>query len=397
MELSLKKILFHLSLFIITFITTTFAGAEWVYGKSVIIFNNSLIGVALNPAYTWIDFQSGMAYSIPFLLILTTHEFGHYFTAIYYKVRTTLPYYIPLPPFPLMFGTLGAVIRIKSPIQTKQQNFDIGIAGPLAGFVVALGSLWYGFATLPPPEYVFQFHPEYEKYGVGYANSVYSPEVMPKGTIDVILGKNLLFMFFEKFVADPARVPNVHEIMHYPFLLAGFLSLVFTSINLLPIGQLDGGHVLYGLLGFRGHRKVASAVFIAFLFYAGLGVVVPGRPVNFFGEIPFPLTIPFFIGFLYLCLAGLKWRWQNQLMTAVIIFSVQYFGVILFPGINGYSGWLLFAFLIGRVIGVLHPPSEIEAPLTKERKILGWIALAVFVLCFTPAPIDLLIATPPTP
>ncbi|CAN5232544.1 site-2 protease family protein [soil metagenome] len=394
MELSLKKILFHLGLFILTFITTTFAGVEWVHGKSVLAFNNTPIGFAFNPLYTWSDFQSGMSYSIPFLLILTVHEFGHYFTAIYYKVRTTLPYYIPLP---LMFGTLGAVIRIKSPIQTKQQNFDIGIAGPLAGFVVALGVLSYGFATLPPPEYIFQFHPEYEKFGTSYANFVYSAEFMPKGTIDVILGKNLLFMFFEKFIADPARVPNVHEMMHYPFLLAGFLSLVFTSINLLPIGQLDGGHVLYGLLGFKGHRKVASVVFIAFLFYAGLGVVVPGKSLNFFSEIPFPLTIPVFIGFLYLCLAGLKWRWQDQLMTAVLIFSAQYFSVILFPGVNGYSGWLLFAFLIGRVIGVLHPPSEIEAPLTKERKILGWIALVVFVLCFTPAPIDLLISTPPTP
>src|SRR6185436_15295388 len=120
------------------------------------------------------------------------------------------------------------------------QIFDIGIAGPLAGFVVAFAILWYGFATLPPPEYIFQFHPSYEQYGLDYANFVYRPEFMPEGTVDLVMGKNLLFMFFEKFVADPTRVPNPHEIMHYPYLLAGFWALVFTGINLLPIGQLDG-------------------------------------------------------------------------------------------------------------------------------------------------------------
>ena len=81
----------------------------------------------------------------------------------------------------------------------KQQNFDIGSAGPLAGFVVALAVIWYGFATLPPPEYVFQFHPEYQQYGLQYAEHVYS-ENLPQGTIDLITGKNLLFMFFENFL-----------------------------------------------------------------------------------------------------------------------------------------------------------------------------------------------------
>ena len=340
-----------------------------------------------------------MSYSVPFLLILTVHEFGHYFTAIHYKVRTSLPYYIPLPPFPLMFGTLGALIRLKSRVPTKQQNFDIGIAGPLAGFVIALGVLWYGFATLPPPEYIFQFHPEYEKFGLEYAKFVYTPEHLQEGTIDIILGKNLLFLFFETFVANATNVPNVHEIMHYPFLFAGFLSLIFTSINLLPIGQLDGGHVLYGLLGFRGHRLVASIVFIVFLFYASLGVVVPGTTFEMLGiEFPHPITILLFIGFLYVCLSGLKWGWKNQLMTAVILFSVQYFLVLAFPSLRGYSGWLLFAFLIGRFIGIQHPPCEIEAPLTIERKILGWVALGVFIVCFTPAPIEMVLAaTPPLP
>ena len=175
--------------------------------------------------------------------------------AVHHRIKTTLPFYIPLPPLPFFLGTLGALIRIKDSVRSKQQHFDIGIAGPLAGFIAALGILWYGFSHLPPPEYIFQFHPEYEQYGLDYAQFVYRPELMAEGTADVIVGKNLLFLFFEKFVGDPARIPNVHEIMHYPLLFAGFLSLVFTSVNLLPIGQLDGGHVLYGLIGYERDRK----------------------------------------------------------------------------------------------------------------------------------------------
>ncbi len=381
MELSPNKVLLHLGLFLLTFISTTLAGAEWVYGKSI-----------LAEGYTLMDFVSGMAYSVPFLLILSAHEFGHYFTAIHYKVRTTLPYYIPLPPFPFMFGTLGALIRLKSPVLTKQQNFDIGVAGPIAGFVVALGVLWYGFATLPPPEYIFQFHPQYQQFGLDYSRHVYTAQHLPENTVDVILGKNLLFAFFEKFVADPARVPNVHEIMHYPFLFAGFLSLVFTSINLLPIGQLDGGHVVYGLLGFRGHRVVASIVFVAFLFYSGVGYL------TFFGPQQDPLwRMALYFGFIYLCLTGLRRPWQDTLMYTTAIFTVQFLLSWVLPGIQGYSGWLLFVFLISRFIGIAHPRSEIEAPLTIDRKIVGWIALAIFVLCFTPAPIEMIVVTPPSP
>ena len=381
MELSPKKIAVHTGLFLLTFVTTTLAGAEWIHSKSILI-----------PGYTWADFLSGMPYSVPFLFILSVHEFGHYFTAIHYRVQTSLPYYIPLPPLPLMLGTLGALIRLKSRVPSKVQTFDIGIAGPLAGFIATIGVLWYGFTTLPPPEYVYQFHPEYQKFGLDYANFVYTSDFLSSGGVDVIIGKNLLFVFFEKFVGESSRVPNVHEIIHYPYLFAGFLSLVFTSINLLPIGQLDGGHVLYGLLGFRRHRVAASVIFIIFLFYAGLGSVV------FFGPASDPLWYtPLYIGFLYLSLLGLKKPWQDTLLYAMIIFSLQFLLVWMIPGIKGYPGWLLFAFLIGRFIGVEHPPCMIEEPLSSGRKLLGWIALAVFVISFAPAPIELIVFTPPAP
>lgn len=381
MELSPRKIALHLGLLILTFATTTLAGAEWIHGKSILM-----------EGYTWDDFLSGMPYSIPFLLILSVHEFGHYFTAIHYRVRTTLPYYIPLPPLPLMIGTLGAVIRLKSPVTSMKHTFDIGIAGPLAGFIATLGVLGYGFATLPPPEYIFQFHPEYEQFGLNYAAHVYTESFLSKGTADVLIGKNLLYLFFERLVGDPARVPNVHEIIHYPYLFAGFLSLVFTSINLLPIGQLDGGHVLYGLLGYHGHRRVASMVFLVFVFYAGLG------SLTFFGPAtdPFWYT-PLYIGFLYLTLTGLRFSWQDTLMYAMIIFAGQFLLAWVIPGIKGYPGWLPFVFIIGRFIGVQHPPSLIEEPLDLGRQVLGWIALIIFVISFAPIPIQIIIFPPPAP
>lgn len=393
MQKETKRILFQAALFIITFITTTFAGVEWAYNKSIFVY--TLNGdVFLNPKYTFSDFLSGMQFSIPLLLILTVHEFGHYFVAMYHKVKTSLPYYIPIPPIPYLpfsIGTMGAVIRLRTRPQSNVQNFDIGLAGPLAGFIVALFILFYGFKTLPPPEYVFQFHPEYEKYGLDYADYVYQPEYVKaqKNVIDVQIGSNLIFWIFQKTVGDPARVPNAHEMMHYPVLLACYIALFVTCLNLLPIGQLDGGHVVYGLFGFRIHRIIATVFFIALVFYAGLGLpyIHPDYNEPIFGVPGKLIMIPGYILFLYGCFKGLRLPQKETLMYALLMFAVHFLSVIYFPGMNGYQGWLLFAFILGRVIGVHHPASEIEQPLDSTRVLLGWITLLIFVLCFSPAPI----------
>jgi membrane-associated protease RseP (regulator of RpoE activity) len=366
------RIAFQFLLFITTFVTTTIAGAEWTYGKSVYI------------DFSWQDFLSGMHFSVPFLLILTVHEFGHYFTALAHKVKSSLPYYIPIPPIPFSIGTLGAVIRLRSRVPSTIQNFDIGIAGPLAGFVMALFVLLYGFLTLPPADYIFQIHPEYAEYGPNYADHVYTREA--ENILDVTIGKNLLFMFFESFVADAERIPNVHEMMHYPYLFAGFLALVFTSLNLLPIGQLDGGHVLYGLVGYKVHRMVASVFFIGFMFYAGLGseYIHASKSLQ---ELQW--SIPLYVLFLYFCFTGLKMSTRDTLMYTVLVFAVQYMLSVVMPTVQGYSGWLLFGFVLGRFLGIQHPRTEIEEPLNTNRKILGWLAVLVFILCFTPNPIEL--------
>ncbi|MBT1687262.1 site-2 protease family protein [Dawidia soli] len=405
-----RRILIQTGLFIVTFITTTLAGAEWVYGKSL-----WMLGYGWNAEYTWADFVNGMKFSVPFLLILTVHEFGHYFTAMYNKIRSTLPYYIPFPPgIFLSPGTMGAVIRMQDRVRNNRQHFDIGIAGPLAGFVVALAVIVYGFATLPPADYVFQFHPEYKKFGIHYADSVYTNEFVVKyaqeqlkqhqeklnltdaefqealenvGVTDVRVGSTLLFEICKVFVDDTSRIPNPHELMHYPLLLAGFFALFFTSLNLLPIGQLDGGHITYGLFGWRTHFGIASVAFIALLFYAGLGVIRIGTPKD-----GLPLMVLYSVAlmfFYYVCFAALGGSKRNRGMYAVLMFAVQVLLTWIFPAIDGYPGWLFFAFIVSRFVGVQHPPSEIEEPLDTKRVILGWISLLVFVISFSPAPLQL--------
>lgn len=395
MERETRTIIIQILLFVATFITTTFAGVEWAYGKFLFFIDNTW-SIVWNNEYTWNDFFSGMRFSVPFLLILTVHEFGHYFMAVYHRVKTSLPYYIPLPLPPGFFsiGTLGAVIRIRSRVFSNIQHFDIGLAGPLAGFIVALALLFYGFSTLPPAEYIYQFHPDYEQFGPAYADHVYTEEYITSqgGALVPEFGSNLLFLFFSEFVADPERVPNKHELMHYPLLMAGFIALFITSLNLLPIGQLDGGHIVYGLFGRRGHRLIATVFFILLLVYSGLGYV------NVYAERDSLLWIvPLGIGFYYVCLSGVGMTQRDTLMYALIIVAVQLAAAWLYPNVKGYSGWLFFAFLVGRVLGVQHPPSEIEVPLTSGRKILGWISLGIFILCFSPAPLKLNMVLPEQP
>ncbi len=372
MNPKLKRGLIHSSLFIITFITTTLAGAEWTFSKSFLM-----------PGYGWSDFASGLPYSICFLTILTCHEFGHYFTAVYYRVKATLPFFIPLPPFFPFIGTMGAMIRIKSLIRSTKEHFDIGIAGPLAGLVVAIAFLIYGFLTLPDANYVKEIHADSDRRQAEYYKS--SGEKPVEGSIDVVIGKNLLYIILESVFADPERAPSVHEIMHYPYLFAGFFSLIFTWMNLLPIGQLDGGHVLYGLVGYKWHRWIATVIFVALVFYSGLGVVNPYQPME---ELIF--QIPFYLVSLFLMFRTIAAQVKDRILYALVIFSTQYLLAWIFPTIQGYAGWLVFAFVVGTFIGIPHPVSEIEERLDWKRKLLGWFTLAIFILCFTPQPINII-------
>lgn len=372
-----KTLLLQVSLFLLTLITTTLAGTEWMTGRS---FLDPTANLGLP------EFLNGFQYSLPFLAVLTIHEFGHYFTAKYHQVRVTLPYYIPLW-FGLgqSLGTLGAFIRIQDYIASRKKYFDIGIAGPLAGFVAALLVLWYGFTHLPPLEYVYSIHPNYRQFGERYGEFVYG-NLPPESLLS--FGDNILFWLFRTYVADPALMPHRYEVIHYPYLLAGYFSLFFTSLNLLPIGQLDGGHILYGLIGRRAFRVVAPTLFVSFMFYAGIGFFKPSdfavaNDELFWNEMG---KLAFYVFVLYLSCFRLSENRMTGLLIALGVVAGQFLLAYLQPDWEGYPGFLLFIFILGRFLGVHHPDTEYDEPLDTKRKVLGWLALLIFILCFSPQP-----------
>lgn len=394
-----KRHLIQLLLFLVTFIATTISGGEWRFGQ--------FLAYEHTVSFKEI-FSEGLNFSIPFLLTLTVHEFGHYFTARRNRLDVSLPYYIPLYFFSLpSIGTMGAFIRIREQIKSRRVIFDVGLAGPLAGFVVAIGVLFYGFTNLPPESYVYDIHPDYHIWGENY-EIVYSldtvvykkdlghldPAILAKLPDEIAyysdgifkLGSNLIFEFFKKYVADPERIPNPYEVIHYPWLFAGFLALFFTAINLIPIGQLDGGHVLFGLIGYKKHRVVSAALFITFVFYTGLGLVT-FQDLNdepFLGLPSYLSKSGLYLLYLYVVFYSLSSQPMKRLIAALSVFLAQLMLSLMIPGIVGNEVWLLFALLIGRFLGVYHPPVVENEPLDLKRKLLGWIALVVFILSFSP-------------
>lgn len=361
-----REYFIHGSLFILTLITATLAGGEWVYGKSVMADGEAFL--------TWEYFFKSMAFSLPFIGILLIHELGHLFTSIYHKVKCSLPYFIPAwlgfigAP---SIGTFGAIIQMKGFVNSRKKFFDIGVAGPLAGFVIALGVLVYGFTSLPPAEYIYTIHPEYADPDF----KGYGEEVM-----DFELGKNLLFWGMGELLADPERLPAMSEVIHYPYLFAGYLALFFTAFNLLPIGQLDGGHVVFGLFPKR-HSQISIAVFTLFLAYAGLGTIRPEMPLE-----DLLIRIPLYIGFLYVCYSRTDFSVQTKLTLALTLAAGQYALAFVKPEWEGYQGWLFISFLLGRVMGLKHPEVSGIKELDRKRKWIGWLAILIFALCFSPRP-----------
>ena len=388
-----KTLAIQLVLFVVTVITTTLAGAEAMTGRFFFFLPEK--DILKFPQ----DFWQGFEFSIPFLAILTCHEFGHFFMARYYKIRTTLPYYIPmwLSALAMSIGTLGAVIRILDRTRTRKQYFDIGIAGPLAGFVVGFGVLWYGFTHLPALEYIYKIHPEYVKYGANYAHEMSKNANLLNG--QMTLGDNLLMLFFKNYIADPALLPPNFELSHYPLLWAGYLSLFFTALNLFPIGQLDGGHILYGLIGKKKFNAIAPIIFVGFLFYAGIGMytIEDIKSIGFEGsaytsDLDFFLWLGIYIFFLKTCLSRIS---TNPLTPWVISLSMVVAQLVMsatpvVKDFQGFSGFFPFAFLLGRFLGIYHPDVEEDTPLDTKRKVLGWVSLGIFIICFTPHPFMLI-------
>jgi membrane-associated protease RseP (regulator of RpoE activity) len=379
-----NKYWLHLLLFILTLLTTTLAGAELITGRTMEQLN------------FFEDFSKGLPYSLAFLCFLTFHEFGHYFTAVYHGVKCSLPYYIPLYlPFSIFnIGSMGAVIRMRQTPDSTRKYFDIGIAGPLAGFVVSVILLWYGFSSLPEPDYLHGIHPEYREW---FGNRMPSDSELQgalssTGAVSIELGNSLIFQLFKYLFADPARLPGAMELYHYPFVFVGYLTLFFTALNLLPIGQLDGGHVTYGLLG-RRRAAIISRVTVFFLIgYGGLGLVDYESP-------EFMVYLGLYLLYVYYVMTKILGSTQavNAFVLALGLVGLQYLLQTYTRLEPGGTLWLVYSFIAVRVIRLDHPPAYVEEPLDRKRKILGGIAMLIFVMCFTPNPLKIVIMEPPLP
>lgn len=243
----------------------------------------------------------GVTFSGSLLAILFSHEMGHYLACRHYKVDATLPYFIPAPSFSLA-GTFGAFIKIRSAIPSRRALFDIGLAGPLAGFVVALPVAIAGILTVGPP-------------------------VMTHGADGMIFFHDpLLFRLLARLLGMPLD-PNTPI---NPLYMAAWIGLLVTSLNLMPVGQLDGGHGIFAVFGARAHHWIGRFAFVAVVILAILGFWWHNSPS----------------GFLYAVLLGIMMR---------------------FP----------------------HPTPGIMEPLGTKRTVIAIVTLIVFALCFWPFPISI--------
>ncbi|WP_020403798.1 site-2 protease family protein [Gracilimonas tropica] len=374
-----KTKLKHLGLFLLTLCFVTLTGANFV-GFDPILFPFGIPNTQ--------DILRGLLFAGLLLSFLTVHEFGHYFAAVKHNIRVTLPYYIPIP---IGIGTMGAVIRIKERIRKMHQLFDVGASGPVAGFIVALIVLLVGFATLPEPDYVQNFsgHEELKEYVAqnGTYPDFITDEVEGQGVLTI--GNTLLYTALASMFEN---VPPMWEMYHYPFLFAGWLGLFFTALNLMPVGQLDGGHILYSLIGHKKHNIVAR-VFYAFLTALAGIEAVPVIKDIIAGYLDVPLVEWLLWGMLVYFLIHKAFMLANktwiQGMTVLSIAITAGYTVItggIDPG-NASFIWLVWSFFVAFVVKVEHPPVDIEEQLSPGRRVIGWLSMLIFLLCISPNPI----------
>ncbi len=380
-DLDSQTVIKHLALFLITVLTVSLAGAGFVG------FKPSLFPLALP---TLPDFYRGLLFAGLLLGFLGVHEFGHYFAALYHHIKVTLPYFIPIP---LGIGTVGAVIRIKQKINDTYKMFDVGAAGPLAGFIVSLGVLLYGFSTLPDPSFIQNFagHEAVKEYVAQYGVFPENPPQETNGNV-LIVGDTLLYSFLASFFEN---VPPMWEMYHYPFLFAGWLGLFFTALNLTPIGQLDGGHILYSLIGFEKHKTVAR-IFFAVLVTLGGIEAIPFIHISL-GEFDssYGLLSWAIWGGVLMMLLRKAFRddinWTLPVWTISLAATALYlFLVVGNLTTSGSLIWVVWSFFIAYFVGIEHPPALRERELDPTRKFLGWLSMAIFVLCISPNPLYLI-------
>jgi membrane-associated protease RseP (regulator of RpoE activity) len=290
----------HALLLLATLLSTTIVGSEMAHAFAAqrpFDFETDLMGYAR----LWHDpsfLLDGLPFSLTLLTILMAHEMGHYLTARYYHVDASLPYFLPAP---TLIGTFGAFIRIRSAILSKRILFDIGVGGPLAGFAVLILPLM-----------------------VGVSMSKVVPGIGSHG--ELVFGTPLIVRLFEWIIFPGVPVGDIYL---HPVARGAWVGLLATALNLLPIGQLDGGHVLYAFLGEK--TRVWSRFAVGIL--AALGLF--------------------------------------QLFTSAYKM--------------GYM-WLFWAIFL-LIFGMRHPAIVDPGPVGRTRSWLGVLALVIFLLSFTAAPI----------
>lgn len=249
---------------------------------------------AMDEAMQSLSSGGGLVFTVALMSILIVHEMGHYIASRRRNIVTSWPYFIPAPN---LIGTFGAVIRSKSPFWNRRDLIEVGAAGPIAGWLVALGWLWYGLSQ----------------------SGTMSLDVLQPGAIPFLMeGESILMRLSTWLLVGSVADGQAYHLSEAAF--AGWVGLLVTSINMLPIGMLDGGHVVYGLLKKRQHLLGKLSI---------LGLLILGF------ETPM---------------------------------------------------WWLFAGF-GLFMGMSHPPTlDDRRPLSRGSKIMGWVALLILVLSFTPVP-----------
>jgi len=326
---TIRQWLLHFALFVATAVTTTISGIVWLGGSEMETLDSApaqsggvgggvAASVLLIPWYylkgiaalAWQALTHpallapGLKFSASLLAILTAHEFGHYLYCRYYGVDATLPFFIPQPPG-LLPGTFGAFIKMKSPVPSRRALFDIGLAGPLAGFAVIIPIAFAGVLTLHHLPLI-----------AGDASA---------GGGGITFNDPLLF----RLIARAFKIDLDNSVAN-SFYLAAWVGLLVTALNLMPVGQLDGGHGTFAAFGKVAHHWIGRVAFVTMVALSVLG-----------------------------------WLW------------------------HGSPSGFLYVVLLAVMLRVRHPQPEQMEPLGTKRVAVGIITLIVFALCFVPFPITI--------
>jgi membrane-associated protease RseP (regulator of RpoE activity) len=308
------RLLLHAGLFLATFITTTAAGSLFVHGQ-------------LGGGAGWegiLPIKDGLSYSVPLMLILLSHELGHYLVARLHGVDASLPYFIPLPPS-FGLGTMGAVIGMRNVTSDRKKLIDIGAAGPLAGLVVAIPVILYGLAHSP---------------------------VGPLVAGGMQEGNSVLYALLKHGSKGVWLPDGHHDVFLHPTAWAGWAGLLVTMINLIPVGQLDGGHIATAYFG-NGYNRFAVL----------LHRILPLG------------AVAVFLWVLHLVQVEANGHWDPGVGASIAIGAALPWLV-----------WYLLIRIVRRASGDLNHPAVDDVPLPPSRRALFWLMVGVFVLVFMPVP-----------